>query len=267
MTECRLCRRSPGQQRHRRGQQVLEACVRIVAAARDRDRAIAAMRTPRSAATSMFMPGSPAWHCCVGRSRLAGGWSGDCAWPGLGPCRFPVPREVDFGRGPLVPAVRGCPTRGVEELLAPGDRRFVDETYLKAAAIASGVHHPHHLAKGRELVTRQRQRGEGPLRGVHRPAACHEATAAPGAGHRRFPQLRQGHHPLVMRANVEHNQVCTSTYSSCPSKPCPYLMSQPPSVSKSMPCLQRRPDRLHHRPLRLHGRTERARPAATDPRS
>ena len=59
--------------------------------------------------------------------------------------------------------------------------------------------------KGRELVTAGARRGA--TAGVHRPAACHEATAAPGAGHRRFPQPRQGHHPLAMRANAEHNQV------------------------------------------------------------
>jgi hypothetical protein len=51
-------------------------------------------------------------HCCVGRSRLAGDWSGDCAWHYLGLRWLPVPAGGDHDRGPLVPAVRtvlpGC---------------------------------------------------------------------------------------------------------------------------------------------------------------
>ena len=112
-------------------------------------------------------------HCCVGRSRTAGDWSGDCTWHELGLRWFPVPREV------ISVAVRwylryGLSYRDVEELLAergvtidhvtvyrwvqrftcyrwvqrftcefisaarpcrhaPGDRWFVDETYLKVA--------------------------------------------------------------------------------------------------------------------------------------
>ena len=31
------------------------------------------------------------WHCCVGRSRMAGDWSGDCAPHDLCLCRLPVP--------------------------------------------------------------------------------------------------------------------------------------------------------------------------------
>jgi Transposase IS116/IS110/IS902 family len=54
----------------------------------------------------------PAWHCCVGRSRMAADWSGDYASRNLGLCWLPVPARGDLDRGPLVPAVRavlpGC---------------------------------------------------------------------------------------------------------------------------------------------------------------
>src|SRR6266536_3581529 len=102
-------------------------------------------------------------NCCVGRSRLAGDWSGDCAWHDLGLRWFPVPAGGGLGRGPRVLRY-GLSYRVVEELLAergvtvdhvtvyrwvqrftpefieaarpcrhgPGDRWFVDETYLKA---------------------------------------------------------------------------------------------------------------------------------------
>jgi transposase-like protein len=44
-------------------------------------------------------------HCCVGRSRMAGDWSGDCTSDELGLCWLPVPAGGDHGRGPLVLAV------------------------------------------------------------------------------------------------------------------------------------------------------------------
>ena len=105
------------------------------------------------------------WHCCVGRSWVAGDWSGDCRiWWTIGLRWLPFPREV------ISVAVRwylryGLSYRDVEELLAergvsvdhvtiyrwvqrftvqfveaarpcrhaPGDRWFVDETYVKVA--------------------------------------------------------------------------------------------------------------------------------------
>ena len=45
-------------------------------------------------------------HCCVGRSRMAGDWSGDCTSHDLGLRRLPVPAGGDLARGPVVPAVR-----------------------------------------------------------------------------------------------------------------------------------------------------------------
>jgi DDE superfamily endonuclease len=105
-----------------------------------------------------------AGHCCVGRSRMAGDWSGDWTRRDLGLRRLPIPAEV------ISLAVRwylrdGLSYRDVEELLAergiavdhvtiyrwvqrctpefieaarpcrhaPGDRWFADETYGKVA--------------------------------------------------------------------------------------------------------------------------------------
>jgi IS6 family transposase len=103
-------------------------------------------------------------HCCVGRSRLAGDWSGELAWHDLGLAGFRFPRKV------ISVAVRwylryGLSYRDIEELLAergvtvdhvtvyrrvqrftpefieaarpcrhaPGDRWFVGETCPKVA--------------------------------------------------------------------------------------------------------------------------------------
>jgi DDE superfamily endonuclease len=103
-------------------------------------------------------------HSCVDRSRAAGDWSGDCTPHDFGLRWLPVPASGDLGSGPLVPAVRPVLPRR-EELLAergitvdhvtiyrwvqrltpefieaarpcrhaPGDRWFVNETYLKVA--------------------------------------------------------------------------------------------------------------------------------------
>ncbi len=95
---------------------------------------------------------------------MAGDWSGDCAGHGLGLCWLPVPAGGDLGRGPLVPALwavlprcRGVAGRArchrdhvtiyrwvqrfTPEFIeaarpcrhVPGDRWFVDETYVKVA--------------------------------------------------------------------------------------------------------------------------------------
>ena len=45
-------------------------------------------------------------HCCVGRSRMAGDWSGDYMPHDLDLRWLPVPAGGDLARGPVVPAVR-----------------------------------------------------------------------------------------------------------------------------------------------------------------
>ncbi len=90
-------------------------------------------------------------HCCVGRSRTAGDWSGDCTSHELGLRWFPVRyglscRDVEellAGRGITVDHVTGCRwvQRFTPELIeaarpgrhAPGARWFAGETYLKVA--------------------------------------------------------------------------------------------------------------------------------------
>src|SRR5258708_314034 len=119
----------------------------------------------RAHGTSLLPHPDSARHCCVGRSRTAGDWSGDCAWRELGLRWFPVPggrvisvaarwclrhglscrdaRELLAGRGITVDHVTGCRwvRRFTPELIeaarpgrhAPGARWFAGETYLKVA--------------------------------------------------------------------------------------------------------------------------------------
>ena len=79
--------------------------------------------------------------------------------------------------------------------------------------------------KGRELVTREREREEGPLRAfVDELHATIHPAAAPGTA--RLPQPRQRTTPLAMRANVEHNKSCTRARSSSRSRPSRCRMSR-----------------------------------------
>jgi hypothetical protein len=49
-------------------------------------------------------------HCCVGRSRTAGDWSGDCTSYDLGLRRLPVLTRGDLTSGPLGTCATACPT-------------------------------------------------------------------------------------------------------------------------------------------------------------
>ena len=85
--------------------------------------------------------------------------------------------------------------------------------------------------RGRELVTRQRQRDEGQLRAFidHLHAMKPPLHRVPGTSV--FLNRGKDTAPLALRANVEHNQVSTSMSSSSPSRPCPCRTSRPPSGS------------------------------------
>ena len=74
--------------------------------------------------------------------------------------------------------------------------------------------------------------------------------------------------PLAMRANVEHDQVLHE-HVLILSIETMLVHHVPAAEGLEIDGLVYKDDRIVYitRPLRLHGRTERARPAATDPRS
>ena len=120
--------------------------------------------------------------------------------------------------------------------------------------------------KGRELVTRQRQRDEGQLRAFvdHLHAMKPPLHRVPGTAV--FLNRGQDTAPLALRANVEHNQVLHEhvVILAIETVPVPHVPAAERIVVDDAR-LQRRPDRPRHRPLRLPGPAGRPRPAAADP--
>ena len=121
--------------------------------------------------------------------------------------------------------------------------------------------------RGRELVTLERVREEGPLPEFIDAAARHEAPAAPGAGHRHLPQPRQGHRPAGA-AGQRRTQRDPPRAGPHPLDRDDARTAHPRrgAAADRRPRVQRRPDHPRHRPLRLHGPDERPRPHAADPR-
>ena len=120
--------------------------------------------------------------------------------------------------------------------------------------------------RGRELVTRQRERDEGPLRAFIDQLHAMKPPLQRVPGTAVFLNRGKATAPLAMRANVEHNHILHEhviilAHRNQARAPRPGGRA----AHHRRPRLQRRPDHPRHRPLRLHGPAERPRPPAADP--
>ncbi len=79
-------------------------------------------------------------HCCVGRSRMARDWSGDCTSDALGLGRLPVPAGGDHHRSPLVSAVRAVLPRCRGTAGRARRHRRSRQRLPMGAALHPGVH-------------------------------------------------------------------------------------------------------------------------------
>ena len=120
--------------------------------------------------------------------------------------------------------------------------------------------------RGRELVTRQRQRDEGPLAAFIDQLHAMKPPLHRVPGTAVFLNRGKATAPLALRANVEHNQVLHEhvLIISVETMPVPHVPAARADRNRR-PRLQRRPDHPRHRPFRLHGPGQRPRPPATDP--
>ena len=120
--------------------------------------------------------------------------------------------------------------------------------------------------RGRELVTRQRQRDEGPLAAFIDQLHAMKPPLHRVPGTAVFLNRGKATAPLALRANVEHNQVLHEhvLIISIETMPVPHVPSRAADRNRR-PRLQRRPDHPRHRPFRLHGPGQRPRPPAADP--
>ena len=121
--------------------------------------------------------------------------------------------------------------------------------------------------RGRELVTLERVREEGPL-----PEFIAQLHAMKPPLHRVpgtaiFLNRGKATAPLAMRANVEHNEILHEQVLilSIETMPAPHVTDCGAAADRR-PRVQRRPDHPRHCPLRLHGSDERPGPPPADPR-
>ena len=121
--------------------------------------------------------------------------------------------------------------------------------------------------RGRELVTLQRDREEGPLREFVAQLHAMKPPLPRVPGTAVFLNRGKATAPLAMRANVEHNEILHENVLilSVETMPVPHVPDAE-RLTGRRPRVQRRPDHPRHRPLRLHGPDERPGPPAADPR-
>ena len=120
--------------------------------------------------------------------------------------------------------------------------------------------------RGRELVTRQRQRDEGPLRAFIDQLHAMKPPLQRVPGTAVFLNRGKATAPLALRANVEHNQILHEHVLILVDRN--HARAARPgrrAAHHRRPRLQGRPDHPRHRPLRLHGPGQRPRPPAADP--
>ena len=121
--------------------------------------------------------------------------------------------------------------------------------------------------KGRQIVTRQRERDEGSLREFIDELHAQEAAAAPGAGHRGLPQPGQGDRAAghARQRRAQPRAARARRHPGHRDAPGPARRRRRPARDRR-PRLRRRPDHPRHRPLRLHGHARRPLAAAAHPR-